>query len=171
MVRYLHGYSRAAGRPRPCLRTARSADRLILDNAHDSFVAMSADGLIAEWNRQAEITFGWREPRRSSAPVRNHHPSAVREAHSRGLARFLATGEGPVLNRVIEVPALRRDGREFPAEISIAPVRLGEQYLFVAFIRDVTERKRAERGAAAGERGGGRACPAGPNWAATWELP
>ena len=49
-----------------------------------------------------------------------------------------------MLNRVIEVPALRRDGGEFPAEISIAPVRLGEQYLFVAFIRDVTERKRAE---------------------------
>ena len=49
-----------------------------------------------------------------------------------------------MLNRVLEVPALRRDGREFPAEISIAPVRLGEQYLFAAFIRDVTERKRAE---------------------------
>ena len=62
----------------------------------------------------------------------------------RGLARFLATGEGPLLNRVLEVQALRRDGREFPAEISIAPVRLGEQYLFAAFIRDVTERKRAE---------------------------
>src|SRR5262249_20890202 len=61
-----------------------------------------------------------------------------------GLARFLATGEGPQLNRVVEVPALRHDGREFPAEISIAPVRLGEQYLFAAFIRDVTERKRAE---------------------------
>ena len=60
------------------------------------------------------------------------------------MARFLATGEGPLLNRVIEVPALRRDGSEFPAEISIAPVRMGEHYLFVAFIRDVTERKRAE---------------------------
>src|SRR5262249_59944575 len=71
-------------------------------------------------------------------------PPAHREAHARALARSLATGEGPVLNRVLEVPALRHDGREFPAEISIAPVRLGEQYLFAAFIRDVTERKRAE---------------------------
>src|SRR5262245_16195488 len=71
-------------------------------------------------------------------------PPAYREAHARGLARFLATGEGPLLNRVVEVPALHHDGREFPAEISIAPVRLGEQYLFAAFIRDVTERKRAE---------------------------
>ena len=106
---------------------------------------MSADGLIAEWNRQAEITFGW--PRAEAVGrvlSETIIPPQFREAHSRGLARFLATGEGPLLNRVIEVPALRRDGGEFPAEISIAPVRLGEQYLFAAFIRDVTERKRAE---------------------------
>ena len=106
---------------------------------------MSADGLIAEWNRQAEITFGW--PRAEAVGrvlSETIIPPQFREAHSRGLARFLATGEGPLLNRVLEVPALRRDGGEFPAEISIAPVRLGEQYLFVAFIRDVTERKRAE---------------------------
>ena len=120
--------------------------RLILDNAHDAFVAMSADGLIAEWNRQAEITFGW--PRAEAVGrvlSETIIPPQFREAHSRGLARFLATGEGPLLNRVIEVPALRRDGGEFPAEISIAPIRLGEQYLFAAFIRDVTERKRAEQ--------------------------
>ena len=106
---------------------------------------MSADGLITEWNRQAEITFGW--PRAEAVGrvlSETIIPPQFREAHTRGLARFLATGEGPVLNRVLEVPALRRDGREFPAEISIAPVRLGEQYLFAAFIRDVTERKRAE---------------------------
>ncbi len=106
---------------------------------------MSADGLIAEWNRQAEITFGW--PRAEAVGrvlSETIIPPQFREAHNRGLARFLAAGEGPVLNRVLEVPALRRDGREFPAEISIAPVRLGEQYLFAAFIRDVTERKRAE---------------------------
>ena len=127
------------------LRASEERRRLILDNAHDAFVAMSADGLIAEWNRQAEITFGW--PRAEAVGrvlSETIIPPQFREAHSRGLARFLATGEGPLLNRVLEVPALRRDGSEFPAEISIAPVRLGEHYLFVAFIRDVTERKRAE---------------------------
>src|SRR4029434_2288362 len=71
-------------------------------------------------------------------------PPAYREAYARGLARFLTTGEGPLLNRVVEVLALRHDGHEFPAEISIAPVRLGEQSLSAAFIRDVTDRKRAE---------------------------
>src|SRR5215813_14325972 len=127
------------------LRASEERQRLILDNAHDAFVAMSADGLITEWNHQAEITFGW--PRGEAVGrvlAETIIPPQFREAHQRGLARFLATGEGPVLNRVLEVQALRRDGREFPAEISIAPVRVGEQYLFAAFIRDVTERKRAE---------------------------
>ena len=127
------------------LRASEESRRLIVDNAHDAFVAMSADGLIAGWNRQAEITFGW--PRAEAVGrvlSETIIPPQFREAHSRGLARFLATGEGPLLNRVIEVPALRRDGGEFAAEISIAPVRLGEQPLFAAFIRDVTERKRAE---------------------------
>src|SRR5262249_24060386 len=127
------------------LRASEERQRLILDNAHDAFVAMSADGLITEWNHQAEITFGW--PRGEAVGrvlAETIIPPQFREAHQRGLARFLATGEGPLLNRVLEGPALRRDGREFPAEIRIAPVRVGEQYLFAAFIRDVTERKRAE---------------------------
>src|SRR5262249_53287567 len=104
------------------LRTSEERRRLILDNAHDAFVAMSADGLIAGWNRQAEITFGW--PRAEAVGrvlSETIIPPRFREAHSRGLARFLATGEGPLLNRVIEVPALRRDGGEVAAEISIAP--------------------------------------------------
>src|SRR5262249_43470380 len=127
------------------LRASEERQRLILDNAHDAFIAMRADGLMPEWNHRAEIPSGWRRGgavgRVLSEPI---IPPQFREAHTRGLARFLATGEGPVLNRVLEVPALRRDGREFPAEISIAPVRLGEQYLFAAFVRDVTKRKRAE---------------------------
>src|SRR3954449_7554465 len=127
------------------LRASEERRRLILDNAHDAFIAMSPDGLITEWNHQAEITFGWPRAEAVGRVVSETIiPPQFREAHQRGVDRFLATGEGPVLNRVLQVPALRRDGREFPAEISIVPVRVGEQYLFAAFIRDVTERKRAE---------------------------
>ncbi len=132
------------------LRISEERWRLILDNAHDAFVAMSADGLIAEWNRQAEITFGW--PRAEAVGNRVYPEtiiiprSCAKLTAGAWLASWRTTGEEqPLLNRVIEVQALRRDGGEFPAEISIAPVRLGEQYLFSAFIRDVTERKWAER--------------------------
>src|SRR5262249_31738560 len=127
------------------LRTSEERRRLMLDNANDAFVAMSTDGLIAEWNRQAEITFGWsRAEAVGRILAETIIPPQFGDAHECGLAHFLATGEGPILNRIIEVTALRRDGFEFPAEISIAPVRLGEQYLFAAFMRNVTDRKRAE---------------------------
>jgi PAS domain S-box-containing protein len=135
----------AAKEAEAVLRASEERTRLILDNAHDAFVAMSPDGLITEWNRQAEILFGWARAEAVGRPLADTIiPPQYREAHTRGLAHFLATGEGPLLNRVIEVPALRWDGRQFPAELTIAAIRLGEQYLFAAFVRDVTERKRAE---------------------------
>ncbi len=127
------------------LRASEERTRLILDNAYDAFVAMSPDGLITEWNRQAEIVFGW--PRAEAVGrvlADTIIPPQYREAHTRGLANFLATGVGPVLNRIIEVPAQRRDGSEFPAELSIAPILLRGQHVFAAFIRDVSARKRAE---------------------------
>jgi PAS domain S-box-containing protein len=116
-----------------------------VDTAHDAFVAMDARGVICGWNRQAEATFGWSRAEAMGRPLApTIIPPAYREAHDEGLRRFLATGEGPVLNKRIEVAAVRRDGSEFPVELTIAPIRLGEGPLFAAFVRDITERKRAE---------------------------
>src|SRR5439155_6321450 len=72
-------------------------------------------------------------------------PPQYREAHERGLAHYLATGEGPVLNRLVELSALRRDGSEFPIELSITPQKTGDVVTFCGFITDITERKRAEQ--------------------------
>jgi PAS domain S-box-containing protein len=120
--------------------------RLIVDSANDAYVAMDADGFIIDWNRQAEMTFGWS---REEVVCRQLHeviiPPSHRAAHLRGVQQFLATGEGPLLNRRIEVPALRRDGEEFPAELTISPIRYGSEWVFSAFLHDITERKRAER--------------------------
>jgi PAS domain S-box-containing protein len=135
----------AAKEAEAVLRASEERTRLILDNAYDAFVAMSADGLITEWNRQASILFGWGRAEAVGRVLADTIiPPEHREAHARGLARFLSTGEGPLLNRIIEVSALRWDGRQFPAELTIAPIRVGDQYLFAAFIRDVTQRKQAE---------------------------
>ena len=57
-----------------------------------------------------------------------------------GLQHFLKTGEGPVLNRRIEITALRRDGEEFPVELSITPLKFGDTWMFSAFIRDISDR-------------------------------
>ena len=102
--------------------------RLIVDSAYDAYVAMNGDGVIVDWNRQAETTFGWRRQEVLGRPLHEIIiPLGYREAHLKGVRRFLVTGEGPLLQRRIEVPALHRDGTEFPAELTIAPLRIGSE--------------------------------------------
>jgi PAS domain S-box-containing protein len=127
------------------LRDNEERTRVLVDTSHDAVITMDAQGRVTGWNAQAEILFGWSVAevlggRLSSFIVPPQH----REAHERGLQHFLATGVGPVLNKRIEITALRRDGREFPVELSISPAGSGPTYLFGAFIRDLTARKEAE---------------------------
>jgi PAS domain S-box-containing protein len=132
------------------LRESKERTRSIVESALDAVISIDATGVITEWNPQAEATFGWS---RQDAIGRNLSttiiPLEYREAHGRGLNQFLATGEGPVLNKRIELTAVHRDGHEFPVELSISPMKLGETYTLSAFARDITERKRAERRLAA----------------------
>lgn len=129
-------------------RIAQSEEhtRLIVEAAREAFVSIDADGLITGWNAQAEATFGWSREEAVGRPLADTIiPPRYREAHRRGLAHFLATGEGPVLNQRIEIEALHRDGRELPVELAISPVRVNGGHAFNAFIHDISERKRAEQ--------------------------
>src|SRR4029453_3269895 len=72
-------------------------------------------------------------------------PPELREEHTREMRRFLESGEGGALNRRGEGNALRRDGGSFPAELAVTPMRVGGAYAFTAFIRDISDRKWAER--------------------------
>ena len=127
------------------VRDSEARLRAIIDTALDALIGMNAKGMITEWNPRAEVIFGWR---RWEAIGQNLAdliiPPRYREAHERGLRHFMDTGEGPVLNRRVELTGLRRDGTEFPAELSISPLKRGESYVFNAFLSDITERKRAE---------------------------
>ncbi len=126
-------------------RTSEFRLQTIIDSALDAVVMMNAAGVITDWNRQAESMFGWTA---AEAVGRVLSETIMlprdREAHQRGLAHFLATGEGPILGRRVEVTALHRDGREFPVELTATPARLGDSWVFSAFVRDLTERKHAE---------------------------
>jgi PAS domain S-box-containing protein len=127
------------------LQQSERRTRLVIETAYDSFISMDSEGLITEWNHQAEAAFGWSceeavGKRLSDLII----PARYREAHNRGLKHFLATGEGPVLNKRIELAALRRDGHEFPVEMTISPARLGQTHIFNAFVHDITDRKKAE---------------------------
>lgn len=118
--------------------------RLIVDTALDAVVAMNELGRITDWNAQAEKIFGWtRAEALGSRMSEIIIPLRYREPHEKGLARFLETGAGPVLNRRIEITAMRRDGMEFPVELAISPARVGAEWTFSAFLRDLTEREKS----------------------------
>jgi PAS domain S-box-containing protein len=119
--------------------------RLIVDTANDAYVGMDASGKITDWNRQAELTFGWNHADVLGKSVEETIvPPHYREAHNRGLRQFLADGTGPLLNKRIELSAIHRDGHEFPVELTISPIRVGTGHVFSAFLHDITERKQAE---------------------------
>jgi PAS domain S-box-containing protein len=117
----------------------------ILDGALDAVIAINAHSRITAWNPQAEKMFGFRREEAVGKLLPDLIiPLAFRDAHTRGLQRFVETGDGPILNRRIEVMALHRDGREFPVELSVMPLRSGRTVSFCAFVRDITSRKELE---------------------------
>jgi PAS domain S-box-containing protein len=117
----------------------------IIEASLDAFVGMNEAGQITDWNAQAETTFGWTRGEAIGQSLGGLIvPPVHRNAHARGLRHFLKTGHGPVLNRRIEISALHKDGHEFPIELAICPVKWGNSRGFSAFVRDVTERQRAQ---------------------------
>jgi two-component system sensor histidine kinase/response regulator len=120
--------------------------RQILETALDAFVEMDSAGTILDWNAQAAATFGWT---REEAVGRlfDHlvFPERFRAAGQEARRRFLASGEGPVVTKRLEVIALHQDGHEFPVEFTVSVMRNGRALLVTAFVRDITERKRFEQ--------------------------
>jgi len=127
------------------LRASEKRARTIVNMSSDAFVAMNGQGDIVEWNQEAEKTFGFsREEVLGKSLAETIVPPQHRQSHETGLKRFLLTGEGPVLNRRIELTALNRSKAEFPVELTISPIQIENSWLFTAFARDITERHRNE---------------------------
>ena len=127
-------------------------NRLIMNSALDAIVAIDNQGAIISWNPQAEILFGWEETTViGKSLTETIIPERYRVAHEKGMAHYNKTGEGAVLKKLIELNALNKDGNEFPVELSITPINFENQVFFCAFIRDISERKKAESVLAASE--------------------
>ncbi|ATX79723.1 PAS domain S-box-containing protein/HDIG domain-containing protein [Mariprofundus aestuarium] len=116
----------------------------ILETALDAFIQIDADGLIREWNPHAELIFGWKkEEVLGHALTESIIPQGNRQQHEEGIKHFLATGEGAVLNKVIEIEALHSDGHLLPIELSIVVEKDNGDTYFNAFLRDITDKNRA----------------------------
>ncbi len=127
------------------LRESETRKRAILESSMDCIITMDDEGLVVDWNPAAEKTFGYSE---KEAIGRNMSeliiPQRFRERHSQGLKRYLATGKGRVLGQRFELSAERKNGTEFPIELTITHIEIKGAPMFTGYLRDITERKKAE---------------------------
>ena len=117
----------------------------IVETALDAVVIMDSSGIITGWNSQAVNIFGWASDEVVGRLLyQTIIPPKQRESHVHRFGRFLESGEGSLINSRIEIPALHRDGHEFPIELSLTQIRTGDKYEFSAFIRDITKKRQFE---------------------------
>ena len=125
------------------LRAQEQKIRLLIDNANDAFLGMNAQGIITEWNKQAEITFGWAAHEAIGQPMSElMTPRHLRQRHLQGLTAFQRQGREQARPKRVELPALRKDGSEILVEITVEVVPFGGEQYFHAFLRDVSEQRR-----------------------------
>ena len=132
-------------RAEKALQESKERFRLISTQALDAIIMMDHAGAISFWNPAAETMFGYT---RQEALGKDLHqllaPSRYHDDYRRGITQFQKTGEGPAMGKLLELTALRKDGAEFPIELSVSPARLGDQWYSVGILRDITVRKNTE---------------------------
>ena len=126
-------------------RNSQARNDAILHVALDCVILMDADGRIVQFNPAAERTFGY-----AASEAVGHQlaeliiPPGQRDAHRQGLTRYTQTGEAAVMNRRLELNAIRKNGELFPVEVAIAPISSDGAPMFAGYMRDITERRRNE---------------------------
>ncbi|HMR92854.1 MAG TPA: PAS domain S-box protein [Chitinophagaceae bacterium] len=130
---------------RALLHSSEGQIRAIFDNAPDAVIVMNSGGLVERWNPQATTLFGWTDAEAIGRPLAMLIvPQELRESHERGLKRYLETGQGHLLEKTIDLWAVRKDNTRLDISLRISPLLVNEQQLFIGFARDITEKKKIE---------------------------
>ncbi|HMZ55669.1 MAG TPA: PAS domain S-box protein, partial [Nitrospira sp.] len=116
----------------------------LVEAATDSIVLADHQGHILSWNRAAAHLFGYTDDEVRGQSLSMLMPARYRAAHERGLARVRETGQARLIGRLVELEGLRKDGTEFPLELSLAMWNTDEAIFYSGIIRDITQRRRAE---------------------------
>ncbi|HEY9754879.1 MAG TPA: ATP-binding protein [Oculatellaceae cyanobacterium] len=138
-------YAIERNRVESALRMSERHTRLIIENSLDAFIAIDVDGIITDWNLQAEKQFGWSRKQvigKSVAEV--IVPSRFRDKHVLDKNQLFSVAKGRFMNRRREMYVLRRNGEEFPVEIGVFPIKDPDGIMYCAFVSDITERKHIE---------------------------
>ncbi len=119
--------------------------RIVTDAASDAIISIDEESMILFANRATEKIFGYTLAELSGNSIMMLMPDYLRHVHRVGIARYIETGKRHLPWDAIEVPGLRKNGKEIPLEISFGEFVKDGKHFFTGIIRDVTERKRAER--------------------------
>jgi PAS domain S-box-containing protein len=127
------------------LRGSEERMRTITGSAKDAIIMMDDTGLVTFWNPAAEAMFGYAATEAIGRKLHEFLPAErFRAAHQMAFPRFCATGEGGAVGRTVELAAIRKDGAEIPAELSLSAIKVDDEWHAVGIVRDITERKQAE---------------------------
>jgi PAS domain S-box-containing protein len=127
------------------VRASESRLRAMLESALDAVVTMDHTGRVVGWNHAAEATFGYGADEALGRDMADLIvPHAYRDAHRKGLARFLETEHAVLLDSRIELTGRRKNGTEFPVELTVTRIALTGPPMFTGYLRDITDRKQAE---------------------------
>lgn len=125
------------------LRKSEKRLRIILENSHDAFISMDSNWRIRDWNLPAERTFGWSRSAVLGQGLSLIVPQHLRKQYAREVADYFSHNSAKILRMTNEVVAIHKDGLEFPIEIGLFRIMEDVDYMYCAFVRDITERKHA----------------------------
>ncbi len=126
------------------LRTSEKRLRVILENSHDAFISMDSAWHIKDWNGQAERIFGKPREEMLGQPLSAIAPHHLRKRYARQVANFFSRNQDKIARMTDEMVGIHQDGHEFPMEIVIFRIQEDIDYLYCAFVRDITSRKQIE---------------------------
>jgi len=118
--------------------------RSVVETASDAIVLGDQNGNIISWNKAAQALFGYAAEEVLGEPLTIIIPTRYRASHQRGIERLHATGRPQIIGKTVELNGLRKDGSEFPLELSLGTWRTREGTFYSGMIRDITERRRRE---------------------------
>jgi len=130
---------------RMALRESEAKFRSVMESAIDAIISGDAEGMIRSWNSAATALFGFTENEVIGQPIDLIIPERYKEAHQKGIHRVSSGGPSHVIGKTVELAAVRKDGSEFPVELSLATWFLDEERYYTGIIRDISERKQAEQ--------------------------
>ena len=119
--------------------------RVITESSLDAIILIDPHGHISFWNQAAERLFGYTH---EEVIGLNMHellaPSKYHEAYTKGFKSFSFTGDGPVINQILELEAIHKNGNEILIELSVSNIKIDDGWHALGFIRDITKKKQAE---------------------------